>query len=74
MIGQKIKGKGEIVIAAVGSGTILGGLTFLYNSSLIEVASELVVYEIPLFAILQHYPYYMVLVMSGILWVAIYEL
>ncbi|KMK77907.1 membrane protein [Alkalihalobacillus pseudalcaliphilus] len=71
-IGQKIKGKGEIVIAAVGSGTILGGLTFLYNSSLIEVASELVVYEIPLFAILQHYPYYMVLVMSGILWVAIY--
>ncbi|KGA95733.1 membrane protein [Alkalihalobacillus alcalophilus ATCC 27647 = CGMCC 1.3604] len=71
-IGQKIKQKGEILIASIGSGVILGSLTFLYNSSLLEVANELVVYEIPLFAILQHYPYYMVLVMSGLLWVAIY--
>ncbi|WP_270183018.1 YkvI family membrane protein [Alkalihalobacillus sp. CinArs1] len=71
-IGHQIKHKGEIWIASIGSGLILGGLSFLYNQSLIQVAHDLLVYEIPLFAILKSYPYYMVLIMSFLLWTAIY--
>jgi len=71
-VGHEIKSKGEIWIASVGSGLILGGISFLYNESLIKVAHDIMFYEIPLFAILKHYPYFMVLVMSGLLWVAIY--
>lgn len=71
-VGHEIKSKGEIWIASVGSGGILGGISFLYNESLLRVAHDIMFYEIPLFAILKHYPYFMVLVMSGLLWVAIY--
>lgn len=71
-IGHQIKTKGEIYIASIGSGVILGGISFLYNESLLRVAHDIMFYEIPLFAILKHYPYFMVLVMSGLLWVAIY--
>ncbi|MFP3339080.1 hypothetical protein R0J91_13965, partial [Micrococcus sp. SIMBA_131] len=63
-VGHQIKHRGEIWIASVGSGVILGGVSFLYNQSLIQVAHDLLVYEIPLFAILKSYPYYMILIMS----------
>lgn len=71
-IGNKIKRKGEIWIASVGSGTILGVISLLYNQSLLKVASDMMLYEIPLFAILKHYPYFMIVVMSALLWFAIY--
>ncbi|UOE96571.1 hypothetical protein [Alkalihalobacillus sp. LMS39] len=71
-VGGEIKEKGEIYIASIGSGVILGSISFLYNESLLQVAGEIMLYEIPLFAILKHYPYYMVILMSGLLWVAIY--
>ncbi|RXJ02832.1 hypothetical protein DS745_05880 [Anaerobacillus alkaliphilus] len=71
-IGSEIKTKGEIWIASIGSGAILGGISILYNESLLKVAHDIMFYEIPLFAILKHYPYFMVLVMSVLLWVAIY--
>ncbi|WP_416148052.1 hypothetical protein ACM26V_17645 [Salipaludibacillus sp. HK11] len=71
-IGKKIAHRGEIWIASIGSATILGVVSLLYNQSLITVAQEVMVYEIPLFAILQNYPYFMVLIMSGLLWGAIY--
>lgn len=71
-IGGEIKTKGEIWIASIGSAVILGGISLLYNESLLKVAHDIMFYEIPLFAILKHYPYFMVLVMSGLLWVAIY--
>lgn len=71
-VGREIKTKGEILIASIGSGVILGGISFLYNESLLKVAHDIMFYEIPLFAILKHYPYFMVLVMSFLLWVAIY--
>jgi uncharacterized membrane protein YkvI len=71
-IGSEIKSKGEIWIASVGSGLVLGGISFLYNESLLKVAHDIMFYEIPLFAILKQYPYFMVLVMSVLLWVAIY--
>ncbi|TLS35143.1 YkvI family membrane protein [Pseudalkalibacillus caeni] len=71
-IGHEIKNEGEIWIASLGSGLILGAISFLYNQSLIQVAHELIVYEIPLFAILKNSSYYMVIVMSVLLWAAIY--
>jgi uncharacterized membrane protein YkvI len=71
-IGQDIKQKGEIWIASLGSGVILGGISFLYNQSLITVSSDIILYEIPLFAILKQFPYFMIIVMSVLLWAAIY--
>lgn len=71
-IGKQIKQKGEVWIASIGSGVILGSISYLYNESLIKVSSDLMLYEIPLFAILKEYPHYMVLIMSTLLWFAIY--
>ncbi|HHY74924.1 MAG TPA: hypothetical protein GX497_17180 [Bacillus bacterium] len=71
-IGKKIKHEGEIWIASIGSSLILGGITYIYNEVLTQIASDVIVYEIPLFAILKNYPYLMLLCMSFILWGAIY--
>ncbi|NEU32645.1 hypothetical protein GN156_18155 [bacterium LRH843] len=71
-IGSEIKQKGEVWIASIGSGVILGATSYLYNESLLQIAGEIMLYEIPLFAILKHYPYYMMLIMSALLWLAIY--
>ncbi|MBU9710625.1 hypothetical protein [Evansella tamaricis] len=71
-IGNKIKHRGEMWIASGGSAFLLGSISLLYNESLLKVSNEVMLYEIPLFAILKHYPYFMVLVMTGLLWAAIY--
>lgn len=71
-IGGEVKSKGEMVIAAVGSAFILGILTFIYNESLLQVADKMDNYEIPLFAILQNYPYSVLLFMTIVLWIAIF--
>ncbi|MFD2761335.1 YkvI family membrane protein [Lentibacillus juripiscarius] len=71
-IGNKVKSKREIHIAAIGSGFLLGTISFIYNSSLIQIADELLLYEIPLFAILKHYPFEILILMSALLWFAIF--
>ncbi|QKY70825.1 hypothetical protein [Lentibacillus sp. CBA3610] len=71
-IGNKVKSKQEIYVASIGSGLILGVLSFIYNSSLIQIADELLLYEIPLFAILQYYPVEILIFMSILLWFAIF--
>lgn len=71
-IGNKVRTKTEIYIAAIGSGLILGTISFIYNSSLIQIADELLLYEIPLFAILNHYPVEILIFMSILLWFAIF--
>lgn len=71
-IGSKIKHRGEIWIASAGSALILGGLSLLYNQVLVLVENDLMFYEIPLFAILQHYPEIMGIVMTILLWFAIF--
>ncbi|WP_096202895.1 YkvI family membrane protein [Bacillus sp. FJAT-45350] len=71
-VGNEVKREGEIWIASTGAGLVLGGISFIYNESLIQVAGDIILYEIPLFAILKEYPYFMVLVMSALLWIAIY--
>lgn len=71
-VGNKVKSKTEIWIASIGSGVILGGISLLYNSSLMEVSDELLVYEIPLFAILKEYPAKVMIWMSILLWIALF--
>ncbi|SDQ04998.1 Uncharacterized membrane protein YkvI [Virgibacillus subterraneus] len=71
-IGNKVRSKQEIWIASLGSGLTLGTISFIYNNSLIQIADELLLYEIPLFAILKHYPFGMLIFMSILLWFAIF--
>ncbi|WP_117167997.1 hypothetical protein [Paraliobacillus sediminis] len=71
-IGNQIKAKNEAVFASIGSGAILGFISYIYNNSLVQIADDILVYEIPLFAILKNYPYAMFLFMSVLLWLAIF--
>ncbi|UFT99414.1 GerAB/ArcD/ProY family transporter [Radiobacillus kanasensis] len=71
-IGDQVKGKGEIWIASLGSGAILGVISYIYNNSLVQISDAVLLYEIPLFAILKDYPYIMFLFMSAMLWLAIF--
>jgi uncharacterized membrane protein YkvI len=71
-IGKEMKHKNEAIIASIGSGLLLGGISFIYNQSLLQVSNEMVLYEIPLFAILKDYPYSMIILMTVLLWTAIF--
>ena len=71
-IGNRIESKQEIVITSIGSGLILGTVSYIYNSSLIQISDEILVYEIPLFAILKSYPFEILIGMAVLLWIAIY--
>ncbi|MBP2078608.1 hypothetical protein [Oceanobacillus polygoni] len=71
-IGNKVRSRREIIFACVGSGLILGVISFIYNNSLIQIAEEILLYEIPLFAILKHYPMEILIFMSVMLWFAIF--
>jgi uncharacterized membrane protein YkvI len=71
-VGKQMKHMGEAWIASIGSGMILGGLSFIYNESLLQMANEIMEYEIPLFGILRQYPYTMFILMTILLWTAIY--
>ncbi|MFD2627348.1 YkvI family membrane protein [Oceanobacillus kapialis] len=71
-VGNKVKSIKEIWVACIGSGILLGSISYLYNNSLIQIADELLLYEIPLFAILQHYPVQMIIFISILLWLAIF--
>ncbi|QTN01183.1 hypothetical protein ERJ70_18990 [Sediminibacillus dalangtanensis] len=71
-IGNEMKGRGEIWIASVGSGVVLGVISYVYNNSLVQISEEVLLYEIPLFAILKSYPYIMFLFISVLLWLAIF--
>ncbi|MGM8366686.1 YkvI family membrane protein [Virgibacillus sp. W0181] len=71
-IGSKVRSKGEIWIASVGSGLTFGIISYIYNNSLIQIADEILLYEIPLFAILNNYSTNMLVFMSILLWIAIF--
>jgi uncharacterized membrane protein YkvI len=71
-VGSEMKTEGEIWIASIGSGIVLGCISLLYNESLVKVSHDIMFYEIPLFAILKKYPYIMMVFMSVLLWAAIY--
>lgn len=71
-VGKEIKGKGEIWVASIGSALTLGGVSFVYNESLVIIAEEIMLYEIPLFAIMQDYPHIITAYMAVMLWIAIF--
>lgn len=71
-IGNRVKTKHEIWLACLGSGIILGILSYVYNLSLMHIENDLLIFEIPLFAILQNYPNRMIIIMSILLWFAIF--
>src|SRR5690606_19112132 len=71
-IGKEMKSKGEAWVASIGSGLFLGVITFIYNEALIEIAQEIMFYEIPLFVILKDFPYIAVFTMSILLFGAIF--
>ncbi|MFA1819644.1 hypothetical protein ACDX78_05515 [Virgibacillus oceani] len=71
-IGNKVESTAEILVASIGSGATLGVVSYIYNNSLIQIADELLLYEIPLFAILRNYPFEMVIFMTILLWFAIF--
>ncbi|MFZ3577683.1 hypothetical protein [Virgibacillus sp. DJP39] len=71
-IGNKIQSQKEILVAGIGSGLTLGIVSYIYNNSLIQIAEEILVYEIPLFAILKHYNFGVLVFMSIMLWFAIF--
>ncbi|OAS83132.1 MULTISPECIES: hypothetical protein [Metabacillus] len=71
-IGKEIKSLKEAKIASIGSGIVLGGISFIYNETLVQMADYLAEYEIPLFAVLKGSPFAIFLFMSVMLWFAIY--
>ena len=71
-VGRDIKTKGEIWIASIGSGVILGSISLLYNQSLIQITKDLIFYEIPLYALIKSFPYLLTVIMSIVLWFAIF--
>ncbi|WP_027964570.1 YkvI family membrane protein [Halalkalibacillus halophilus] len=71
-IGNQIKSDKEIWVASITSGITLGGISFLYNESLVHVAEQLYFYDIPLFAILHGFPMIVFVVMVILLLFAIY--
>ncbi|MCF3943997.1 YkvI family membrane protein [Oceanobacillus alkalisoli] len=71
-IGNRIKSKGEIYIASVSSGLILGIITFIYNTNLMELAEQVELPAIPLYLIINNYGQTVIVVMMLMLWLAIY--
>jgi uncharacterized membrane protein YkvI len=71
-IGKEIKDLKEAKVASIGSGVVLGAISFVYNETLVQMADYLAEYEIPLFAILKGSPFAVFLFMSVMLWLAIY--
>ncbi|PAD38828.1 hypothetical protein [Terribacillus sp. 7520-G] len=71
-IGKQMKGKGELWIASIGSGLIIGALTYLYNNDLMHISHAIPNYDIPLFYILKNYPSFVLIGISIVLWLAIY--
>lgn len=51
---------------------MLGIISYIYNNSLIQISEVIILYEIPLFAILKNYPTYTYVIMSILLWFAIF--
>ncbi|MBM7541351.1 hypothetical protein [Amphibacillus cookii] len=71
-IGQKITSKKEIGFASLSSGLLLGGLSYLYYHTLTLIATDINLYEMPLYGILVHFSYVIKVVMTLFLWLAIF--
>ncbi|MBO8172160.1 MAG: GerAB/ArcD/ProY family transporter [Bacillaceae bacterium] len=71
-MGREMKSASEIYIAGGVSTLGLGSIAYLLNHSLLKVGNDVNLYEIPLFSLLKDYPVEMILVVSFVLWIAIF--
>lgn len=70
-IGSKLK-KVEMRVATFTSGLVLSLIALVFNESLLLVGDHIYYYEIPLFALLTHFPAQLIVGVSFVLWLAIY--
>jgi uncharacterized membrane protein YkvI len=70
-LGSRMK-PAEIKIASISSAVGLCSIALLYNESLLQMGHEIMLYEVPLFAILQFFPGELIVGVSFVLWLAIY--
>ncbi|SEM83004.1 YkvI family membrane protein [Lihuaxuella thermophila] len=71
-MGSQIQHPSEIWIAGAVSMLCLGTIAFLYNFSLLKIEHLMSQYEIPLFALVQHYSPVWIFLITCVLWLAIY--
>lgn len=71
-LGKKINHPLEIGIAGVGSAICLGGVAILFNMSLLRIEDLIPLYDMPLFALIDSYSSVWLVIISSILWLAIY--
>lgn len=71
-MGSQIQHPSEIWLAGVVSMLCLGTIAFLYNFSLLKIEHLISQYEIPLFALVQHYSPVWIFLITCVLWLAIY--
>ncbi|RXT08886.1 GerAB/ArcD/ProY family transporter [Ammoniphilus sp. CFH 90114] len=71
-LGGELKTRRELWVAGLVSTAGLASIALLMNYSLMQMSEEISTYEIPLFSLLQQYPTGMIIVVSVILWLAIY--
>lgn len=70
-VGSKLRPV-EIKIASYSSAIGLCLVGFLYNETLLRISKEIILYEVPLYAILRYSSAEFTVLVSGVLWVAIY--
>lgn len=72
-LGREIKDKKEIWISGLISAIFLGGVAFLLNKALMEVGpEEIILFDIPLFSLVVGHHSALILLVTIILWLAIY--
>lgn len=70
-MGKKVNSKGEIVLGGFIAASLLGLIAFLMNLSLLRV-EYVQQYEIPLFSLIPEHSHVLLLIVSIVLWFAIY--
>lgn len=71
-IGYKIKTNKEVFWTSLTTTLILGFLTYLYNYSLSLIHTEVDLFEMPIYGILIRFPSYILLLITVIVWIAIF--
>ena len=70
--GYKLTSKKEVVFTSVCSAVLLGTISWIYNHSLTLIEFNIENYEMPVYAILERFPVIAVIVMTFIIWLAIF--
>lgn len=71
-VGHKIKNNKEVIFTSLITTIILGSLSLIYNYSLSLIQEEIDLFEMPIYGILIRFPNYILLVITIIIWIAIF--